>query len=51
VHDYRKDSGEEIRPEAFPLRRIRVDDYLDDFFFDPAYVSLIDASRKAGGRW
>ena len=50
VHDYRKDSGEEIRPEAFPLRRIRVDDYLDDFFFDPAYVSLIGASREGRGQ-
>jgi DNA-binding beta-propeller fold protein YncE len=50
VHDYRKDSGEEIRSESFPLRRIRVDDYLDDFFFDPAYVSLIGASREGRGQ-
>lgn len=50
VHDYRRDSGESIRPEPFPVRRIRVDDYLDDFFFDPDYVSLIGASREGGGQ-
>lgn len=33
---------------VFPLRRIRLDDYLDDFFFDPAYDHVIGASR--GGR-
>jgi hypothetical protein len=50
VHDFRRDSGESIRPEPFPVRRIRVDDYLDDFFFDPAYISLIGASREGGGQ-
>ncbi|MDN3555841.1 nitrite reductase [Halomonas maura] len=32
----------------FQVRRIPVPDYLDDFFFDPAYRHLIGASR--GGR-
>jgi WD40 repeat protein len=50
VHDYRKDSGENVRAEPFPVRRIRVDDYLDDFFFDPDYVSLIGASREGRGQ-
>jgi len=50
VHDFRRDSGESIQPEPFPVRRIRVDDYLDDFFFDPDYVSLIGASREGGGQ-
>ena len=50
VHDYRKDSGEKLRPEPFPVRRIGVADYLDDFFFDPGYVSLIGASREGGGQ-
>jgi len=28
------------------VRRIAVDEYLDDFFFDQEYVSLIGASRE-----
>ena len=46
VHDYRYQEGlaEEGR---FPVRRIALDDYLDDFFFDPPYHHLIGASRGA----
>jgi hypothetical protein len=50
VHDYREDSGENRKPEPFPVRRIRVDDYLDDFFFDQDYVSLIGTSREGNGQ-
>lgn len=50
VHDYRKDSGEQERPAPFPVRRIRVDDYLDDFFFDQDYIFLIGASREGVGQ-
>jgi mono/diheme cytochrome c family protein/DNA-binding beta-propeller fold protein YncE len=50
VHDYRKDSGENVKPEPFPVRRIKVDDYLDDFFFDQEYVALIGASREGQGQ-
>ena len=50
VHDYRVDSGENTPPEPFPIRRINVDDYLDDFFFDQEYVSLIGASREGKGQ-
>jgi WD40 repeat protein len=46
VHDYRPDSGENLRPEPFPVRKIAVADYLDDFFFDQDYVSLIGTSRE-----
>lgn len=31
----------------FPVRRIRLDDYLDDFFFDQSYVHLIGAARNS----
>jgi len=52
AHDYRKDVGEGAvenwdSEEQFPIRRIRTDDYLDDFFFDPDYVNLIGASRDS----
>ncbi len=46
VHDYRVEGPPKIS-ERFPIRRIRLDDYLDDFFFDPAYENLIGAARNA----
>ena len=44
VHDYR--SGEGLAETGkFPIRRIKLHDYLDDFFFDQSYEYLIGASR------
>lgn len=48
VHDFRYGEGIPV-PGPFPPRRIRLDDYLDDFFFDQEYVNLIGASRDAQG--
>jgi len=50
VHDYRKDSGDNIegKSERFPIRRIEVGDYMDDFMFDQKYRFLIGASREGG---
>jgi mono/diheme cytochrome c family protein len=46
VHDYRM--GEALADKGpFPIRRIKLDDYLDDFFFDPPYQHLIGAARNA----
>ncbi len=50
AHDYRKDGGEGKlenwqSEDAFPVRRITTEDYLDDFFFDPDYINLIGTSR------
>lgn len=46
VHDYRM--GEGIAEDSrFPVRRIRLDDYVDDFFFDQAYTHLIGTARNA----
>lgn len=45
VHDYKM--GEGLAEEGqFPVRSIRLDDYLDDFFFDQDYQHLIGASRS-----
>jgi len=45
VHDYQM--GEGIAATGpFPVRRIKLDDYLDDFFFDPPYNHLIGAARN-----
>lgn len=45
VHDYRM--GEALAEKGpFPVRRIRLDDYLDDFFFDQSYENLIGAARN-----
>ncbi|MFO1317578.1 MAG: cytochrome D1 domain-containing protein [Burkholderiales bacterium] len=47
VHDYR--SGEGVAEGGtFPVRRIVLDDILDDFFFDGSYDHLIGASREGG---
>ena len=46
VHDYRHAEG--IADNAsFPIRRIELDDYLDDFQFDQSYTHLMGAARNA----
>jgi mono/diheme cytochrome c family protein len=44
VHDYRMGEGLAAK-NPLPVRRLVLDDILDDFFFDPAYDHLIGASR------
>ncbi len=46
VHDYRQGEGVEDK-SRFPIRRILLDDYLDDFQFDPSYTYLMGAARNA----
>ena len=44
VHDYQYKEG--IAEEGlFPVRHIKLDGYLDDFFFDPGYKHLMGAAR------
>ncbi len=45
VHDYRMAEGL-AEKGPFPVRRIVLDDYLDDFFFDQSYTHLIGAARN-----
>ncbi len=45
VHDYKMGEGL-AETGRFPVRRIRLDDYLDDFFFDQSYRHLIGAARN-----
>jgi len=47
MHDYRMGEGVAEAAGRFPVRRIRLDDYLDDFFFDQSYRLLIGAARNA----
>ncbi|MBI3283259.1 MAG: c-type cytochrome, partial [Burkholderiales bacterium] len=49
VHDHRMGEGV-ATPGQFAARRIRLDDYLDDFFFDARYDHLIGSSRDAQGQ-
>lgn len=44
VHDYRMGEAAAVKGQFNP-RRIPLDDYLDDFFFDPSYTNVIGASR------
>lgn len=46
MHDYRMGEGVSKASGEFPVRRIRLDDYLDDFFFDQSYRLLIGAARN-----
>jgi dihydro-heme d1 dehydrogenase len=47
VHDYHMGEGL-AEKDRFPVRTTRLDDYLDDFFFDPSYAYLIGAARDGG---
>ena len=46
VHDYRHGEGVEDK-SRFPIRPIPLDDYLDDFQFDPSYTHLMGAARNS----
>ncbi len=46
-HDYRKDSGDTDK-EAFPIRKLKTEHFMDDFFFDQDYVRIISSSRDGG---
>jgi len=49
AHDYRveaKAEGWKVK-DKFPIRRIKTDDYLNDFFFDPDYINLIGTARNS----
>lgn len=45
VHDYQMEEGS-AQPGQFGVRRIRLDDFVDDFFFDGTYEHLIGSSRE-----
>ncbi len=51
VHNYRAGEVEAVIVEEQPFarRRIKTEDYLDDFFFDPFYSEVIGASRDGKG--
>jgi len=46
VHDYRMEEGE-AEKGSFPVQKIKLDDYLDDFFFDQQYSNIIGTARNA----
>lgn len=47
VHNYQPGQLEgEFDFGPFPVRRIKLEDYLDDFFFDQAYRNVIGAARN-----
>jgi DNA-binding beta-propeller fold protein YncE len=50
VHDYRDDSGEGTANKLFPIRRIRVKGYLDDFFINQDYSQIAGTSRDGTGQ-
>lgn len=50
IHDYREDSGEGGTKEPFPVRRIKVKDYLDDFFISQDYSQIAGTAREGKGQ-
>ncbi len=50
VHDYRKDSGDAQKPDPFPVRRVKVKGYLDDFFLTQEYDRIIGTARDGSGQ-
>jgi hypothetical protein len=50
IHDYRDDSGEKGITEPFPVRRIKVKGYLDDFFINQDYSQLAGTARDGKGQ-
>jgi DNA-binding beta-propeller fold protein YncE len=47
VHNYQPGQLEgEFDFGPFPVRRIKLDDYLDDFFFDQSYTHVMGAARN-----
>ena len=47
VHNYQPDQLEgDFDFGPFPVRRIKLDDYLDDFFFDQDYRNAVGAARN-----
>ncbi|MES9926737.1 MAG: cytochrome D1 domain-containing protein [Candidatus Thiodiazotropha sp. 6PDIVS] len=50
IHDYREDSGEQGVTKPFPVRRIRVKDYLDDFFITQDYTQIAGTARDGSGQ-
>ncbi len=51
VHNYEKGMVEGLASSSglFALRRIAVEEPMDDFFFDQSYRSLVGSSRDTGG--
>ena len=48
-HDYKEESGDVVKPDPFPVRRIAVTSYLDDFFFNQEYDLVFGTSRDKQG--
>jgi len=48
VHSYREGQEEAVvsEPQPFARRRIKLEGYLDDFFFDSRYTDVMGASRE-----
>lgn len=50
VHDYRQDSGEETTTERFPVRKIKLKGFLDDFFLTHNHEKIVGSARGGGAQ-
>jgi DNA-binding beta-propeller fold protein YncE len=49
-HSYNKVTGDVIKPKPFPVRRIWLESFLDDFLMDQEYIQVIGTSRDGNGQ-
>ena len=44
-HDYNEESGDLVKSEPFPIKKIAIDGFLDDFFFTQTYDQIVGSTR------
>jgi len=49
-HSYNEVTGDVIKPDPFPVRRIGLESFLDDFLMDQDYLQVIGTSRDGKGQ-
>ena len=50
VHDFRPESGDAPDTRTFPVRRIAIEGYLDDFFINQNYSQIAGTARDGQGQ-
>jgi len=49
-HSYNEVTGDVVKPDPFPVRRLGLDSFLDDFLMDQEYIQIIGTSREGHGQ-
>ncbi len=49
-HSYHPEAGDLVKSDPFPVRRIELDSFLDDFLMNQEYTQVIGTSREGKGQ-